>query len=164
LQLDVVRDIKEKLCYVPVKGKGNDVPGEDEYELPDGTTITLNSQCRSQAAELLFTPEAGGEVFSSRAVDGGVASMVMQSISMCDKDINPDLLGSVVLAGGSTMMPGFAERVKDELDVLVGREGAQSANVIPHPTSHEPGYNAQRKHAAWIGGSIFASLSTFKQV
>ncbi|CAN0379108.1 unnamed protein product, partial [Discosporangium mesarthrocarpum] len=80
------------------------------------------------------------------------------------KDINPDLLGSVVLAGGTTIMPGFAERVKDELDLLAKGGGAPRPNVIPHPTTHEPGYNTQRKHAPWIGGSMFASLSTFKQI
>ncbi|KAH8056823.1 hypothetical protein JL722_7036 [Aureococcus anophagefferens] len=35
----------------------------------------------------------------------------------------------------------------------------------PNPTgTAERGYNSQRKFAAWIGGSMFASLETFKQV
>lgn len=42
--------MKEKLCYIPTKHGG--VPGEDEYELPDGSTVTLDSKCRSQAAEV----------------------------------------------------------------------------------------------------------------
>ncbi|CAN0383619.1 unnamed protein product, partial [Laminaria digitata] len=83
-------------------------------------------------------------------------------------DINPDLLGSVVVAGGTTVMPGFVERLKEDLDrisPLGGGVGASPlASVIPHPTSHEPGYNAQRKHAPWIGGSMLASLSPFKQL
>ena len=63
-------------------------------------------------------------------------------------------------------MPGFVERLKEDLD-RISSSGAGSsplASVIPHPTSHEPGYNAQRKHAPWIGGSMLASLSPFKQV
>lgn len=35
--------------------------------------------------QLLFNPGAGGEEFAAKAIDGGLASMVMQSISMCDK-------------------------------------------------------------------------------
>lgn len=49
-QFDTVRDIKEKLCYIPTAHGAP--PGEDEYELPDGSTVTLDSDCRSQAAEV----------------------------------------------------------------------------------------------------------------
>lgn len=35
--------------------------------------------------QLIFNPDAGGKDFAARATDGGLASMVMQSISMCDK-------------------------------------------------------------------------------
>ncbi|CAM9450908.1 unnamed protein product [Ectocarpus fasciculatus] len=162
LPFDTVRDVKESLCYIPTdRGVA---PGEDEYELPDGNTVTLDSECRSQAAELIFNPDAGGKEFAARATDGGLASMVMQSISMCDKDINPDLLGSVVVAGGTTMMPGFVERLQEDLDRVSPPGASMMASVIPHPTSHEPGYNAQRKHAPWIGGSMLASLSPFKQL
>eukprot|EP00903_Cladosiphon_okamuranus_P008389 g8065.t1 len=162
LPFDTVRDIKEKVCYVT---SAHGAPaGEDEYELPDGSTVALDSECRSQAAELIFNPEAGGKSFAAQATDGGLASMVMQSVSMCDKDINPDLLGSVVVAGGTTMMPGFVERLKNDLDEASPPGASTMASVIPHPTSHEPGYNAQRKHAPWIGGSMLASLSPYKQL
>lgn len=62
------------------------------------------------------------------------------------------------------MMPGFVERLKENLDGAYPQERASMrASVIPHPTIHEPGYNAQRKYAPWIGGSMLASLSPFKQ-
>lgn len=62
------------------------------------------------------------------------------------------------------MMPGFVERLQEDLDRVSPPGASMMASVIPHPTSHEPGYNAQRKHAPWIGGSMLASLSPFKQV
>lgn len=49
-QFDTVRDIKEKLCYITTAHGAP--PGENEYELPDGSTVTLDSECRSQAAEV----------------------------------------------------------------------------------------------------------------
>ncbi|CAM9822675.1 unnamed protein product, partial [Ectocarpus sp. 13 AM-2016] len=93
--------------------------------------------------QLIFNPDAGGKDFAARATDGGLASMVMRSISMCDKDINPDLLGSVVVAGGTTMMPGFVERLQEDLDRVSPPGASMMASVIPHPTSHEPGYNVR---------------------
>jgi len=36
--------------------------------------------------------------------------------------------------------------------------------VTPDHANREPGSNWQRKHAAWIGGSMFASLDTFTHV
>lgn len=50
VQFDTVRDIKEKLCYCPTSG--GEVMEDDEYELPDGNTVTLNDDCRRKAAEV----------------------------------------------------------------------------------------------------------------
>lgn len=47
-----MRDIKEKLCYIPTT-HGVEAAEEDEYELPDGTSVTLDSECRSKAAEVM---------------------------------------------------------------------------------------------------------------
>lgn len=80
------------------------------------------------------------------------------------QDIKSDLLGSVVVAGGTTVMPGFVERLKEEVDRASPPTPSFSATIVPSPTAHEPGYNAQRKHAPWIGGSILASLPPFKEV
>ncbi len=67
-----------------------------------------------------------------------------------------------MLAGGTTMLPGFSERLKHEL-VRISAPGT-SYNVVPDNKGSERGYNSQRKHAAWIGGSMFASLDTFRHV
>ena len=67
-----------------------------------------------------------------------------------------------MLAGGTTMLPGFSERLKHEL-VRISAPGT-SYNVVPDNKGSERGYNSQRRTAAWIGGSIFASLETFGQM
>lgn len=71
------------------------------------------------------------------------------------------------------MLPGFSARLSAELKLGAAQSPAQSLGlaahlarlqVVPHPTKPERGYNTQRGHAAWVGGSIFASLDTFDQV
>mmetsp|Transcript_20622 Transcript_20622/g.42281 ORF Transcript_20622/g.42281 Transcript_20622/m.42281 type:complete len:485 (+) Transcript_20622:44-1498(+) len=42
--------------------------------------------------------------------------------------------------------------------------GRNAIGVVPDPVNPERGYNAQRGHAAWVGGSVFGSLDTFAHV
>ena len=70
----------------------------------------------------------------------------------------------VVLAGGNTLLPGFDERLAreatlKELDLVVCDPGpvqARSWDVFDN--------SEYRKEAVWIGGSIFASLSSLKDI
>ncbi|RLN67071.1 hypothetical protein BBP00_00001861 [Phytophthora kernoviae] len=95
----------------------------------------------------------------------GLHECAAASIAMCDKDLQSDLLNAVVLAGGTTMLPGFSKRFQDELNAVLQHTGSSStANVIPDPVVRERGYNSQRKIAAWVGGSMFASLDTFHDI
>ena len=41
---------------------------------------------------------------------------------------------------------------------------ARTNRPVPRALSPRRGYNSQRKWASWTGGSMFASLETFKQV
>lgn len=51
------------------------------------------------------------------------------------------------------MLPGFRERVESQIPVL-----APAAMAVNVTASHD------RMYATWIGGSILASLSTFKDM
>jgi actin-related protein len=61
-----------------------------------------------------------------------------------------DLLENIVISGGSTMFPGIADRVKNDIDTKLG----VNCNVTAAP---------ERKYAAWVGGSIFGSTPVFDQ-
>lgn len=153
--MSVLCDVKERLCCVKSLQAGKPSADEAEYELPDGTMVKIAAEHRASAPEILFTP------CDERCP---LHELVAQSISMCDRDLQTDLRGAVVLAGGTTMLPGFCHRVKEELVKAYPTDGVR---VIPGPNSNgtsERGYNSQRKHASWIGGSMFASLETFKEV
>ena len=68
----------------------------------------------------------------------------------------------VVFAGGNTLLPGFDERLAreatlKELDLVdPGPVQARSWGVFDN--------SEYRKEAVWIGGSIFGSLSTLKDI
>ena len=63
-----------------------------------------------------------------------------------------NLYNNVVLSGGSTMFPGIADRMSKELTALAP---TMNIRIIAPPV---------RKHSAWIGGSILASLSPFQKM
>lgn len=177
LDFDIVRDMKEKLAVVTVPNGSGGAAAEGgnvdpaEFELPDGSMITVDTASRTgSAGSLLFDSSprttvgglVAGQSAGAAAEGGGLAALVHKSIIMCDKDLRDDLFSNIVIAGGNTMTPGFLERMKYEL-VRISQLGT-SANLVPDSRGSERGYNSQRKHAAWIGGSMFASLSTFNQV
>ena len=118
----------------------------------------------SACTDLLFDPDEYG----IDNLDGGLAQMIYKAIESCDTDVQPDLWRNVVLAGGTTMIGGFGERVREELVGILDSKNDNNAHrmiqVIPDATGSEPGYNSQRKIGSWIGGSIFASLDTFGKV
>ncbi|CAM9854717.1 unnamed protein product [Chrysoparadoxa australica] len=159
LSWNMVRDCKETLGVVQPDAATCDA-GVEEYELPDGSSVKVDGKLRSQLAEQLFNPKGPQ---AARCTNGGLPEMAMASIDMCDKNLQHNLLENIVVAGGTTMMPGFCERLKVDVGKLLP-EGSTDCCVIPHPTVHEAGYYNQRKHAPWIGGSMVASLPTFKHI
>jgi len=147
---EIVRDIKEKLCYVALdfesemKTFAESSVMDKVFELPDGNTVTLGNQ-RFRCAESLFQPMKVGKEFP------GVHELTFQSIMKCDVDVRRDLYGNIVLSGGTTMFPGIAERVNKEVVALA--PSSMKIRVIAPP---------ERKFSVWIGGSILSSLSTFQ--
>jgi actin len=108
--------------------------------------FVLNSE-HFVCPELLFRPGLQNLQFD------GVHRLIFDSITRCDADIQKDLYGNIVLAGGSTMFQGFPERVEKEIIALA--PATMKVKVVALP---------ERKYLTWIGGSILASLETFSQM
>ena len=152
--------IKESLCYMQSKAEhGNDgntssVP----FELPDGTELFIDNETLCRPAEVLFQPKESQNECSKNC-SKGIHQIVLDSIAMCDADLRGDLRQTVLLAGGATMIKGYS-RIQEELQ----SNCIEKLSVIPDPQLRERGYNTHRKIASWIGGSILASLSTFRDL
>ena len=106
-----------------------------------GVTVQVGSE-RFRCAEILFSPSVGGLECS------GVHEAVCESIGACDDELKEDLYSAIVVCGGNTLFPGFAQRLVKEIKGLAGDEWAGAVDV------RAP---ASRAHSVWIGGSMLAS-------
>ena len=78
------------------------------YHLPDGSQIQLGSE-KHKAPEILFSPEKIGLEWP------GVHEMVINSINHCDRDVRKTLFNQIIVAGGTSMLTGFNERLHKSL-------------------------------------------------
>lgn len=145
---EVVRQIKEEKCYVSFNPRKEEEtpPHADAYQLPDGVTLMVGAE-RFRAPEILFRPELIG------SEEKGVHECVVSSVLKADLDLRKAFFSQIVLAGGSTLFPGYGDRLLNEIRKLAPRDVKIRISAPP-----------ERKHSTWIGGSILASLATFKSL
>ncbi|KAH9525695.1 Actin-1 [Bulinus truncatus] len=146
-ELEIVRELKEKFCYIPEKKKSEDTGLNTSCQLSDGSFIELDSRI-FKSPEILF--QSDGVVHNGKSI----VDIIFESVSDADIDNRTDLYNTVCLSGGSTLFPGFAERLKNEmLTVLSNTKPRVKIWAFPKRRLHK-----------WIGGSVLASLSSFSHL
>ncbi|XP_027378441.1 uncharacterized protein LOC113880458 [Bos indicus x Bos taurus] len=144
LKAELVNQIKETWCYVAMDMKAElarmQSQTQVDFVLPDKQVITLGSE-RFCCPEALFQPNLLG------VNQPGLPQLALLSISRLEAKQQEQLLANVVLDGGSTLLTGFPERLRQELGPRTTVLGS------PH-----------RAVAAWLGGSIMASRNSFQSL
>ena len=144
IEYRVLADIK-KLFFVSMDYK-NELEklkaSPAKYQLPDGETITIEEE-RCVCPEVYFDPEIVGDDRN------GIHKTIFQSIQKCDKDLHELFYKNIVLGGGSTLFPGFPERLESELRQISGYKG--EIKVTP----------STGILSAWRGACILAKSSAF---
>jgi actin-related protein len=148
---ELARDIKESVLRVsetPFSDEQQQGVPQPSYELPDGRLLDLGLE-RFRIPETLFRPAPGAQ-----SPEPSLPQMVWRAVQACDADLRRDLLQSIVVTGGTSLLTGLTERLSRELHELA----PQRCRLIA------PNFSAERRFSPWIGGSILASLGSFQQM
>ncbi|TKS85087.1 Beta-centractin Actin-related protein 1B [Collichthys lucidus] len=147
-EFEVVRTVKERACYLSLNPQKDETLETEkaQYVLPDGSTLNIGP-ARFRAPELLFRPDLIGDESS------GIHEVLAYAIQKSDMDLRRTLYSTIVLCGGSTLIKGFGERLLTEVKKLA-----------PKDVKIKISAPQERLYSTWIGGSILASLDTFKKM
>ncbi|KAF6808753.1 actin, partial [Colletotrichum sojae] len=118
---------------------------ERRWELPDGRVITLRRPLGLLVGEAMFDHGIVG------LDEGEFTSCAGSTVSRCDATLRETLYGNILLAGENSLIPGFGERLKKELEGWDSTTKKMVNTISPR----------NRMYSAWAGGSILSELSTF---
>lgn len=151
-EFQIVKNIKEKLCnpwLFPLKEadyKSTEDKNNIEYYLPDGSEIKLKTE-HIEAPEILFTPQKIGLEYV------GLHEMVVNSIMKCDIDLRNTIFSNLIVAGGTTAMKRFSERLHKSVAKLAPKD-VKIKLIAPK----------NRDISCWIGGSTLSALKAFNEM
>merc|ERR1719473_2417799 len=105
---ETAKKMKEELCYVAEDYDAEMADFQDKtkkFEMPDGTSVEVHAQ-QIRCPELMFKPALDGREMP------GLHQLTDKTVKDCDLDVRKDLLGNVVMSGGTTMFPNMPERLQ----------------------------------------------------
>ena len=83
----------------------------------------------------------------------GIHELLANSIKKADIDLRRTLYKEIVIAGGTTYLSGFPERLFNEFKTLIPSEVKKKI--------HKP---VERNISCWLGGSILTALNSFRKM
>jgi len=161
----LVRDIALRCCFVTNINRGRQLRELMEDQGGDAAPTTP-----PHLAPLVNYPISGSQFLQ---IDGitregssellwrldndciSVASIILDSILASPVDCRRQLADSLVIIGGTSMMPGFRSRLNQELkSLLASPRYTDSLKISSFKMYKPPG---QANYTAWLGGAIFGA-------
>ncbi|XP_053201473.1 actin-related protein 10-like [Panonychus citri] len=161
LDESVLENIKVKTCFISPFERGqlmleykaglreslSNTPKDVEFHIDRNKTLIIPGGLRESACEILF--ELYGE-------EQTVATLIIEAIMSCPIDYRKILSSNLIITGGTTMLPGFKHRLKEELIFLVKKIEKYSSKIqIDRFLFHPP--LCKENYISWLGASIFGS-------
>ncbi|MFX1601439.1 MAG: hypothetical protein ACFFB6_12650, partial [Promethearchaeota archaeon] len=150
----IASEIKEKLslCTLDPEGEIKRIKdGLTKYnrniDLPDGTSLEINSE-RFMLVEPLFNPALIHIDYI------GLPEAVSKVIKFWDRENWEDILPNIILAGGSSLIPGLDKRLKTEISNHFSERLREKINVISV---------SGRENIGWIGASVLWAQGKLKK-
>ncbi|OTA68596.1 chromatin remodeling and histone acetyltransferase complexes subunit putative [Hypoxylon sp. EC38] len=159
----LLTEFKESVVQVwPGPGRFTN-PGNEElvksqpgrvFEMPNGSNQMWREQ-RFRVSEGMWDETAALPNAEAITKAQTIPELIKACISAVDVDLRGNLLGNIVVTGGTTLLNGFNDRLNNELTAMYPGMRIKL---------HAAGLTTERRFGAWIGGSILASLGTFHQM
>ncbi|KAL8149742.1 actin-related protein 6 [Apium graveolens] len=124
---------------------------EHEEKLENKNKIDLTKNEFSLTNERFLVPEMIFRPADLGMNQAGLAECIVRAVNSCHPYLQPVLYESIILTGGSTLFPRFAERLERELRPLV-------------PDNYQVKISTQEDPilGVWRGGSLLASSPDFE--
>lgn len=159
----LLTEFKESVVQVwPGPGRFTN-PGNEElvksqpgrvFEMPNGSNQMWREQ-RFRVSEGMWDETAALPTAETITKAQTIPELIKACINGVDVDLRPNLLGNIVVTGGTSLLNGFNDRLNNELTAMYPGMRIKL---------HAAGLTTERRFGAWIGGSILASLGTFHQM
>jgi len=161
----VIQDIALRCCFITNINRGRELT----QAMFDTSNTTSLSTCLTHLAPLVTYPISGSQLLLVDGVtregsaellwtlDGdcmSVACMVVDAVMASPLDCRKELAQSLLLIGGTTMMPGFKARLNQELKSLLASPKYENMKIPSFKVFKPP---AQANYTSWLGGAIFGA-------
>lgn len=156
-----VKDQSEAQKYLNLPDVGQLSPDESKEEinqlettsdkLEDKRTIDLTKNEFNLTNERFLVPEMIFHPADLGMNQAGLAECLVRAVNSCHPHLHPVLYESIILTGGTTLFPRFAERLERELRPLVPEDYKVKITTQEDPIL-----------GVWRGGSLLASSPDFE--
>lgn len=126
---------------------------EDTDKVEDRKRIDLTKNEFNLTNERFLVPEMIFRPADLGMNEAGLAECIVRSVNSCHPLLHPVLYESIILTGGNTLFPHFAERLEKELRPLVPDDYGVKITAQEDPIL-----------GVWRGGSLLASSPDFESM